>query len=116
MLLRHCVQIFEDLAGHQAEQGLLALEMIEEGGGCDVREFRDLVDGRRLETLLGEEVAGDGENALADFALAAFAAAEGWRFGCRIGWSCSGRDFGRQGSTFCLRVRLASEWAFARRF
>ena len=77
VLRRHRVQRLEDLAGHQAEQRLLALEVIEEGRGHDVRGARDLVDGRRFEALLGEELAGDREDPRADLELAPLAAADG---------------------------------------
>ena len=70
------MQRLEDLPGHQAEQGVLAAEVIEEGRLRHVRAVGDLVHGGRLEALLREELPGRVEDPSPDLELAALAAAE----------------------------------------
>ena len=72
----HGVEMLDDLTGHQAENGLFTLEMIEKGRRCDIRSLSDFVDGRFVEALLGEKFAGCGVDPRSDFELASLAAAE----------------------------------------
>jgi hypothetical protein len=59
--------------------------MIEEGGRCDIGDPRDLIHGRRRESLLGEQVSCHTIDSRADFEFSPFAAVRSRGLGGRLG-------------------------------
>jgi hypothetical protein len=73
--------MIDDLARHLAEEGLLALEVVEEGGGCDVGRGGDLLDGGRVDPLLLEQAPGGRIDARPQLPFPALASTLGGHYG-----------------------------------
>ena len=76
------MEVVNDLAGHQSNQRLFSLEVIEEGCRSDIRDRGDLVDGRGVEPVFREKLTCRGVYLRANLKLAALAAAD------RFWWTC----------------------------
>ena len=74
MLFDEGPRVLDHLVGHQSQDARLGLEVVEEGGRCDVGAFGDLLYGGRLEAALAEKVAGRVVNARSKLTPAALPA------------------------------------------